>query len=222
MALARPRSKSPGATPLQDSRSVQRERELSRFLDDHIHEVKEAADRHAGIREAISRLEDRIVALKRWDPQDEDGRLKLAEARHKEDEVSALKVQAEHMVHDILQKILEIEENMEVVIDDIDECRQGQRVLLSKRFAAYERYNPYAGWVGVLQNRVVPGVWNVHFPAMHLQTTLQLPVATQTPPHDSDSYALIYAVPRFRRWAKASILKSPLHSELHIVNILGH
>ena len=202
MALARPSSP---AGSKHDSPSVLRERALAQALDDLINEVAEAAERHAHIQEAIGRLEDRIAALKLWDAQDEDGRAKQAEALRKEDEVRGLKAQAEHEVLGILQHILDIEENMEVVVDDGDECRHGQRVMLSRRFAAYERYHAYAGWVGVLQSRVVPGVWRVHFPAMHLEKMLELPIATGEGPHDRSSFALIYAVPRFRRWAKEAM-----------------
>ena len=49
-----------------------------------------------------------------------------------------------------MQAVLEIEEKMEAVVDDGDECRAGQRVLLSRRFAAFEQYSQYAGWVGIL------------------------------------------------------------------------
>jgi len=182
----------------------------------------------------------------RWDADDIDGQRMLAEARQKEANLQALKATAESLMLEILQKILEIEENMEVcaanshtnkqlkypntrtrfhwssyhshkriasawiptvdthnqkkpyhvqphppheshppfrhiciqvVVDDGEECRQGQRVIMSRRFAVYERYNQYAGWVGVLQSRVSPGVWLVHFPAMHLESTIQLPIA---------------------------------------------
>mmetsp|Transcript_84113 Transcript_84113/g.136354 ORF Transcript_84113/g.136354 Transcript_84113/m.136354 type:complete len:102 (+) Transcript_84113:206-511(+) len=66
---------------------------------------------------------------------------------------------------------------MEDIVGDGEKCRQGQHVIMSRPCAAYERCNQYAGWVGVLQSRVSPGVWVVHFPAMHLGSTIQVPMA---------------------------------------------
>ena len=63
------------------------------------------------------------------------------------------------------------------VVGDGEEWRQGQQVIMSRRCAAYERCNQYAGWVRVLQSRVSPGVRVVHFPAMHLGSTIQVPIA---------------------------------------------
>ena len=84
-----------------------------------------------------------------------------------------------------------------------------------RRFAAYERYNQYAGWIGVLQERVRPGFWKVHFPAMPEAAgcdskvpMLELPIAKEHEAHVEGTYALIYAVPRFRRWAKEALEKA--------------
>ena len=95
----------------------------------------------------------------------------------KEEEARTLKVQAERLMIGMLEKILAIEEQMEVVVDD-GEDKTGQRVILSRRFAAYEQYSQYTGWIGVLQQRVSPGIWKVHFPAMHYESTIELPIAT--------------------------------------------
>jgi len=50
----------------------------------------------------------------RWDADDIDGQRMLAEVRPKEADLQALKATAESLMLDLLQKILEIEENMEV------------------------------------------------------------------------------------------------------------
>ena len=107
MAMARPISP---VGSKHDSPSVLRERALAQALDDHMNEVADEAERHVGIQEAIGRLENRIAALKLWNTQDEDGRAKQAEALRKEDEVRALKAQAERVVLGILQHTLDIEE----------------------------------------------------------------------------------------------------------------
>jgi hypothetical protein len=192
---------------------------------DKIGDVEKKTEKYKDMQRKISKLGARIEHLKSWDPNDEDGRRMQEEARQKEKEVAVLKKQAENLMMEILQEVLEIEEKMEAVVDeDFDECRPGQRVLLSRRFAAYERYSQYAGWVGVLVERSGEKVktkdsqavfWKVHFPAMPVAAeghgsvpSIELPVATRRGWHDEGSFGLIYAVPRFQRWAKMTMDKA--------------
>jgi hypothetical protein len=209
--------------PLEEMPSYHRERALMKMMADEIHEVTEDAEKHVLLRQEISKLEDRVANLKQWDPHDDDGCKMQAEALRIEIEVIDLKKKAEQKMTDILEKIVEIEINFEVVADlqgiamvnqqqkygvESDECRRGQRVVLSRRFAAMERYKEYAGWVGVLDSRVRQGVWAVKFPGMLLTPTLELPVATGEGPHIEGSYALIYAISRFRRCANDTDAKA--------------
>ena len=91
-----------------------RENALKRVMRGMIDEVEESAEEMAHLRGRITMLEERIDALRGWDPLDEDGRRMQAEAVQKEEDVHALKAQAETMMLDLLQKIVMIEEKMEV------------------------------------------------------------------------------------------------------------
>ena len=110
-----------------------REERLAAVFDDAIHEVAEDAEHHAAVLEQISKLSHRVETLRAWNAEDEDGRMKQEEARLKEEEARTLKVQAERLMIGMLEKILAIEEQMEVVVDD-GEDKTGQRVILSRRF----------------------------------------------------------------------------------------
>lgn len=91
-----------------------RENALKRVMRDMIDEVQESAEEMAHLRGRITMLEDRIDALRGWDPLDEDGCRMQAEAVQKQEVVHALKARAETMMVDLLQKIVMIEEKMEV------------------------------------------------------------------------------------------------------------
>ena len=91
-----------------------RENALKAAMRDMIDEVEETAQEMAHVRGNVAALEDRIDALQSWDPEDEDGRRMQAEAVQKQAEVHALKARAERLMLDLLQKIVTIEENMEV------------------------------------------------------------------------------------------------------------
>ena len=94
--------------------SVARERALKRSMHYMIDDVEETAEEMARLQMAIAELEDRIDALRGWDKTDVDNRRMQEEALQKKGEVLTLRKQAEKQMISILQKVIAIEENMEV------------------------------------------------------------------------------------------------------------
>jgi hypothetical protein len=109
-----PHSAAAGASRPPPLPSAARERALKRAMHDMIDDVEETAEQMARLQCSIAELEDRIDALRGWDQTDVDGRRMQEEARQKEGEVHSLRKQAEKSMMSILQKVVAIEENMEV------------------------------------------------------------------------------------------------------------